>query len=150
MNHASGEVDARVGARVKAARLAAKVSQAKLGESLGLTFQQVQKYEKGSSRLNVAALQRIAETLGIPASHFLDPEHRGAAAPEPQPSVADLVDPEIAKALSLLQNHELRQSLLAIAKLVGSPDHAPPERERTLSRANSRGSNLRVARSPRF
>ena len=121
MSNARGEIDVRVGARVKEARLAAKVSQAKLGQSLGLTFQQVQKYEKGSSRLNIAALQRIAETLGVPASSFLDPEHRADREPEalvPAASVTE--DAEIAQALSLLRHPELRRSILAVAKLVAS------------------------------
>ena len=50
-------IDIMVGTRIKQARHAAKVSQTELGEALGVTFQQVQKYEKGSNRVSAGALQ---------------------------------------------------------------------------------------------
>jgi transcriptional regulator with XRE-family HTH domain len=59
-------VDILVGSRIKQARHAAKVSQTELGEALGVTFQQVQKYEKGSNRVSAGALQIIAERLKVP------------------------------------------------------------------------------------
>jgi transcriptional regulator with XRE-family HTH domain len=59
-------VDILVGSRIKQARLAAKVSQTQLGQALGVTFQQVQKYEKGTNRVSAGALQVIAERLKVP------------------------------------------------------------------------------------
>jgi transcriptional regulator with XRE-family HTH domain len=59
-------VDLLVGDRIKQARHAAKVSQTELGEALGVTFQQVQKYENGKNRVSAGALQIIAERLKVP------------------------------------------------------------------------------------
>ncbi len=50
----------------------AGVSQEKLGEALGLTFQQVQKYEKGTNRISASRLQQIAKMLGVPVAFFFD------------------------------------------------------------------------------
>ncbi len=51
-------------------RMMIGMSQEKLGEALGLTFQQVQKYEKGTNRVSASRLQQIAETLNIPLAYF--------------------------------------------------------------------------------
>jgi transcriptional regulator with XRE-family HTH domain len=65
-------IDRHVGARVRMRRMLAGVSQEKLGEGLGLTFQQVQKYEKGSNRISASRLQQIAKMLDVPVSFFFD------------------------------------------------------------------------------
>ena len=59
-------------------RMLAGISQEKLGESLGLTFQQVQKYEKGSNRISASRLQQIANMLDVPVSFFFDGAPGGA------------------------------------------------------------------------
>jgi transcriptional regulator with XRE-family HTH domain len=51
-------------------RMMVGMSQEKLGEALGLTFQQVQKYEKGTNRISASRLQQISETLNIPLAYF--------------------------------------------------------------------------------
>ncbi len=53
-------------------RMLIKMSQEKLGEALGLTFQQVQKYEKGTNRIGASRLQHIAQILGVTPSYFFD------------------------------------------------------------------------------
>jgi transcriptional regulator with XRE-family HTH domain len=63
-------IDRHVGARVRMRRMLIGMSQEKLGEALGLTFQQVQKYEKGTNRISASRLQQISETLNIPLSYF--------------------------------------------------------------------------------
>jgi transcriptional regulator with XRE-family HTH domain len=63
-------IDRHVGARVRMRRMMVGMSQEKLGEALGLTFQQVQKYEKGANRISASRLQQISESLGIPLSYF--------------------------------------------------------------------------------
>ena len=61
------------GQRIKAARVAAKMSQGALGEALGVTYQQVQKFEAGKDRMSVGALQRMAVAFGVhPGSFFTD------------------------------------------------------------------------------
>ena len=60
-------IDVHVGSRVRLRRTMEKVSQEKLGEALGITFQQIQKYEKGTNRIGASRMQKIAETLNVPA-----------------------------------------------------------------------------------
>jgi len=64
--------DRHVGARVRMRRLMLNMTQTELGERLGLTFQQVQKYEKGTNRIGASRLQHIAEILQVPISFFFD------------------------------------------------------------------------------
>lgn len=65
-------VDTHVGSRVRLRRTMLGMSQEKLGEALGITFQQIQKYEKGSNRIGASRLQRITEVLNVPVSFFFE------------------------------------------------------------------------------
>ena len=65
-------IDAQVGNRVRLRRMLIGMSQERLGELLGLTFQQVQKYEKGVNRVGAARLQQIAMALDVPVTFFYD------------------------------------------------------------------------------
>ena len=65
-------VDARVGHRVRLRRMLMGMSQERLGELLGLTFQQVQKYEKGVNRIGAGRLFEIATILGVPIGFFYE------------------------------------------------------------------------------
>ncbi|HXY57242.1 MAG TPA: helix-turn-helix transcriptional regulator [Methylocystis sp.] len=65
-------IDRHVGSRVRMQRVLMKMSQEKLGEALGLTFQQVQKYEKGTNRIGASRLQQISKTLNVPPSFFFE------------------------------------------------------------------------------
>jgi len=65
-------VDQHVGARVRAARLEAGKSQAEVAESLGLTFQQVQKYEKGTNRISAGKLHELSRLFDTPVQFFFD------------------------------------------------------------------------------
>jgi transcriptional regulator with XRE-family HTH domain len=65
-------IDRHVGARVRMRRLLVSMSQEKLGEALGITFQQIQKYEKGANRIGASRLQQIAKILGVPVEFFFD------------------------------------------------------------------------------
>lgn len=73
-------VDVHVGARVRMRRMLIGMSQEKLGESLGLTFQQVQKYEKGSNRIGASRLYQIGAVLGVPIEFFFEGLERDQAA----------------------------------------------------------------------
>src|SRR3954469_23449515 len=64
--------DAEVGRRVRSRRLKCRLSQTELAERIGVTFQQVQKYEKGVNRIGAGRLQRISEALDIPITFFFD------------------------------------------------------------------------------
>lgn len=65
-------IDVHVGARVRLRRMMQSMSQEKLGESLGITFQQIQKYEKGTNRIGASRLQHIASVLQVPVSFFFE------------------------------------------------------------------------------
>lgn len=65
-------IDRHVGSRIRMRRMLSGVSQEKLGEALSLTFQQIQKYEKGANRVSASRLQQIAKVLEVPVSFFFD------------------------------------------------------------------------------
>jgi transcriptional regulator with XRE-family HTH domain len=69
---APNPVDKHVGSRVRMRRMMLGMSQEKLGDALGLTFQQVQKYEKGTNRIGASRLQQISHILQVPVSFFFD------------------------------------------------------------------------------
>lgn len=107
-------IDQAIGARIRARRLELRLSQERLGELIGVSFQQVQKYEKGTNRVSAAAIVEIANVLDMPAAALL-PLCRADAAAEiverrQSPFLADLAPFE-----SLL-NDEGRALLLALAQ----------------------------------
>jgi transcriptional regulator with XRE-family HTH domain len=70
--HESAQVDQHVGQRLRMRRLALEKSQEWLARSVGLTFQQVQKYEKGTNRVSASRLQQFANLLNVPVSYFFE------------------------------------------------------------------------------
>jgi transcriptional regulator with XRE-family HTH domain len=68
----ANSIDAQVGNRVRLRRMLVGMSQEKLGELLGLTFQQVQKYEKGVNRIGAGRLYHVGQILGVPVSYFYE------------------------------------------------------------------------------
>ncbi|MBX3512333.1 MAG: helix-turn-helix transcriptional regulator [Xanthobacteraceae bacterium] len=73
-------IDRHVGSRVRMRRMMISMSQEKLGERLGITFQQVQKYEKGTNRIGASRLHQIANILSVPVAFFYDDMPGGEAA----------------------------------------------------------------------
>ena len=76
---APSQIDVFVGSRVRMRRLMAGLSQEKLADGLGITFQQVQKYEKGTNRIGASRLQAIADILGVHPSFFFQEGDDAAA-----------------------------------------------------------------------
>ena len=76
---APNPVDKYVGSRVRMRRIMLGMSQEKLGEALGLTFQQVQKYEKGTNRVGASRIQQISEILQVPVSFLFEGGPSGAS-----------------------------------------------------------------------
>jgi len=72
MKKTPNPVDKHVGARVRMRRMMLSMSQEKLGDALGLTFQQVQKYEKGTNRIGASRLQHISTILQVPVAFFFE------------------------------------------------------------------------------
>jgi transcriptional regulator with XRE-family HTH domain len=75
---APNPIDKHVGSRVRMRRMMIGMSQEKLGEKLGITFQQIQKYAKGTNRIGASRLQQNASVLSVPVSFFFE----GAPVPE--------------------------------------------------------------------
>lgn len=90
---ALGEVDMHVGARIRLRRTLLGLSQMALGELVGVSFQQIQKYERGANRISAGTLHRLAEVLDTPISYFFDgfEDVDGLEGP-PCPKSADPVD----------------------------------------------------------
>lgn len=65
-------IDVHVGSRIRMRRQLINMSQERLGELLGITFQQIQKYEKGANRISASRLFYAAKTLGVPVHFFFD------------------------------------------------------------------------------
>jgi transcriptional regulator with XRE-family HTH domain len=65
-------VDIHVGARMRMRRTLLGLSQEKLGDALGLTFQQVQKYERGANRIGASRLHQLSKVLGVPVAYFFE------------------------------------------------------------------------------
>ncbi|MHA1554094.1 MAG: helix-turn-helix domain-containing protein, partial [Alphaproteobacteria bacterium] len=65
-------IDVHVGGRVRLRRMMLGMSQEKLGDQLGITFQQIQKYEKGTNRIGASRLQNISTVLSVPVSFFFE------------------------------------------------------------------------------
>ncbi|MFT4162813.1 helix-turn-helix domain-containing protein [Shinella sp.] len=70
MTRAPNSIDVQVGEKIRIRRRLLGFSQAELASTIGITFQQVQKYEKGTNRVSASRLQQIAELLKVPPSYF--------------------------------------------------------------------------------
>jgi transcriptional regulator with XRE-family HTH domain len=82
-------IDAHVGHRVRSIRMLRGMAQEELGRQLGLTFQQVQKYEKGVNRIGAGRLYDIAGILGVKVQDFYDGLNGAPAADVPAPALSD-------------------------------------------------------------
>jgi transcriptional regulator with XRE-family HTH domain len=116
--------DAEVGRRVRSRRLECRLSQTELADRIGVTFQQVQKYEKGVNRIGAGRLQRISEALEVPISFFFG---SGAAASttkaEPAPTGESVFgflqtsgSVRIVKAFHKIKSRKARQLLVEMAE----------------------------------
>jgi transcriptional regulator with XRE-family HTH domain len=83
-------VDKHVGSRVRMRRRMLAMSQGKLGDALGLTFQQVQKYEKGTNRIGAGRLQQISHILQVPIAFFYEGASDGSALAKSEASTRSL------------------------------------------------------------
>jgi transcriptional regulator with XRE-family HTH domain len=86
---AANAIDRKIGQRVRSRRLEIGMSQERLAELLGVTFQQVQKYEKGVNRIAASRLHDIAAALEMPAARFFEGLGRGGAIADARPDLVD-------------------------------------------------------------
>jgi transcriptional regulator with XRE-family HTH domain len=138
---APNPIDRHVGSRVRMRRILLGMSQEKLGEALGLTFQQVQKYEKGTNRIGASRLQQISTTLNVPPAFFfdgapsLDESSPNASAPgfvSEAPSSSYVLDfistaegLHLNKAFARIQDAKIRKRIVdLVASIAGEEENA--------------------------
>jgi transcriptional regulator with XRE-family HTH domain len=130
---APNPIDKHVGSRVRMRRMMLGMSQEKLGDALGLTFQQVQKYEKGTNRIGASRLQQISHILQVPVSFFFDgaPTLSGRpSAVEEAPSPAYVSDflatsdgLALTKAFVRIKDPKLRRRIVDLVEAIAGEEH---------------------------
>jgi transcriptional regulator with XRE-family HTH domain len=120
-------IDGYVGERVRLRRKMLGMSQASLADALGITFQQIQKYEKGINRIGASRLLRMAEIFGVPVGYFFE---NGVAAsgddslrPETDAVAVFMASKEglaLGKAFIAIEDPNVRQKLLALTRSLGT------------------------------
>jgi transcriptional regulator with XRE-family HTH domain len=122
-------IDIHVGSRVRLRRMLVGMSQEKLGEMLGLTFQQIQKYEKGANRIGASRLYQISQILDVPvqfffediaAEHQMSPRGSGFSETDPAPLVMDFVSSaeglQLNRSYTRISDPTVRKKLLELVK----------------------------------
>jgi transcriptional regulator with XRE-family HTH domain len=129
---APNPIDKHVGSRVRMRRMMLGMSQEKLGNSLSLTFQQVQKYEKGTNRIGASRLQQISHILQVPVEFFFEgaPNVGGAGRMEgmseaPSPAyVADFLATSdglaLTKAFMRIGDSKLRRRIVDLVEQIAA------------------------------
>lgn len=116
------DIDRHVGTRVRLQRLLMGMSQTELGEALGVTFQQVQKYENGTNRIGAGRLHRIAQVLGRPVTYFYEQAiaEKDAGGTERADTLASFTAMagavELMKAFSAIKDPAKRRNLVELAR----------------------------------
>ena len=123
-------IDVHVGARIRMRRQLVNMSQERLGELLGITFQQVQKYEKGSNRISASRLFYASKTLGVPVQFFFEglpgtDAHEGLSEGGRDEFSAAMMSSEgvqLAKAFKEADTSTKRKLIASLAKLIVESD----------------------------
>jgi transcriptional regulator with XRE-family HTH domain len=102
-NRSTVKYDHELGKRIRLRRVEQKLSQSDLADRLGVSFQQVQKYEKGVNRVGAARLQQIATALDVPVTFFFDDDGLGKRASDGKREVESLLFIDSAVSLRLLR-----------------------------------------------
>ena len=118
-------IDIHVGTRVRLRRQVMKMSQEKLGDQLGVTFQQVQKYERGANRVGASRLWKMSQVMEVPVGFFFDglgevDTVTEFAEDDQLPIVYDFINStdgvNLAKAVSQIKNKAVRRQILELAR----------------------------------
>lgn len=127
----ANEIDVHIGGRVKLRRMMIGMSQEQLGEALGLTFQQVQKYEKGLNRIGAGRLYRIAQILDVPVSSFFEglPETGEEGGDEELSRMAELMSflgtlegYQLSTAFSRIEDGATRRRIVDLVRTLAAAD----------------------------
>jgi transcriptional regulator with XRE-family HTH domain len=115
-------VDKLVGKNIRIFRIAKGISQTTLGNAVGVTFQQIQKYENGANRVGSSRLAKIAEVLKVPIGRFFDNTAKGSDGPVAGSVVTDLlISPyavQMLKVFANLPSDKLRRELVILTKTI--------------------------------
>jgi transcriptional regulator with XRE-family HTH domain len=134
-------IDVHIGSRIRLRRATLGLSQATLGEAIGITFQQVQKYERGANRIGAGRLLEVARVLDVPIGFFyddIDPAQAPAilaGSAEPARATPDrdpLQQPEtleLVRAYTEITDTKIRLHLLQLAKALSATDKGRPVAE---------------------
>jgi transcriptional regulator with XRE-family HTH domain len=124
-------VDRHVGSRVRMRRIMLGMSQEKLGEGLGLTFQQIQKYEKGTNRIGASRIQQISEILQVPVSFLFEGSPGSSTVFDEAPSPAYIADflataegLALVRAFTRISDIKLRRAIVDMVELIGGREDA--------------------------
>jgi transcriptional regulator with XRE-family HTH domain len=117
----AAELEARIGERIRSRRIRAGVSQENLGKPLGITFQQIQKYEKGTNRVSAGRLLKIAEVLECDVMDFFEGlrDNRTRAAAEFSQFLSTKEGIAIVEAMVKIKTQEMRRTVIDIAEKLG-------------------------------
>ena len=129
MTKKANPIDAQVGNRVRIRRMLIGMSQEKLGDLLGLTFQQVQKYEKGVNRIGAGRLFEIARILGVPIDFFYDgvassADTLASAAPPVMEFVSSGEGLQLSLAFMKIKDLKVRKRVLDLVKSLADEEEA--------------------------
>ena len=132
---APNPIDKHVGSRVRMRRMMLGMSQEKLGDALGLTFQQVQKYEKGTNRIGASRLQQISLILQVPVAFFFEGAPIVAGEFEPAPGTHEAPSPayvsdflatsdglSLTKAFMRIKDAKLRRRIVDLVQQIAGED----------------------------
>ena len=125
MKKSPNDADRHIGSQIRARRIAIGMSQEKLGDLLGLTFQQVQKYEKGMNRVGASRLLEIATILQVPVTYFyegLSPEKSKVSIEEKTASLllATMEGQRLIKAFSRIESPEFRRKVVELVEVISN------------------------------
>jgi len=115
-------VDVRVGKRVRAYRLGLKMSQSTLGEKVGVTFQQIQKYERGANRMGSSRLKKVATILGVPVAALFGEDENGSEGTIDGLLTEVLSQPHatrLVRAFHAIKDSKQRLALVLLAESIG-------------------------------
>lgn len=132
-------IDLHVGKRVKMRRMMLNLSQSDLGDESGISFQQVQKYEKGVNRVSASRLQEFAKCLDVPVSFFFEGLSSNGAklknAPEDlaQKLLLTREGIDLVKAFVSIQDKALRRSIVTMVEEIANEDATTASRIRRIS-----------------
>jgi transcriptional regulator with XRE-family HTH domain len=131
----SGPLDAMVGARIGMLRVNRGMSQTMFAERIGVTFQQVQEYERGASRVGASRLSQIASVLGVSVGELF--ESSGAGSPGLNSPVRLLAEPGALRVLKAYARTTSPRVRLCIAKLVENIASRTPGAKATVAQFNT-------------